>query len=65
MTLLCTIPTVPICDHHRPMKLGYLEWYYYCEASEKAGYKQTQCPTCKRWLWPDEIGTEQSKNEVK
>ena len=65
MTLLCTIPTVPICDHHRPKDLTYLEFFDYCEMNESNGIQQTQCPTCKRWLWPDEIGTEQSKNEVK
>lgn len=33
---------------------GYIAWHEWAEAQRKAGKKQTQCPKCKLWLFPQE-----------
>lgn len=49
------IPKVAICESHKPMKKTYLGWFMEVEKRYKAGMKQSQCPTCKRWFFKDEM----------
>ena len=36
-------------------KTGYLQWHAWAEAQHKSGLRQTQCHTCAKWLYPQEI----------
>jgi len=43
------------CKKHKAPKLSYLAWQAYAEKRTKKGDKQTQCETCKRWYFKDEL----------
>lgn len=45
------------CAHHRRDRLGYLAAFNDAQVRTARGEAQTQCPKCKLWLWPHEIGT--------
>jgi len=45
-----------ICAHHTPIQLGYIAKAEWAEAKVKSGEKQSQCPTCKRWFFNEEMG---------
>jgi hypothetical protein len=47
--------TIEVCKTHKVKKLGMLEWYADVERRVKNKQKQTQCPKCKLWFWPDEL----------
>ena len=38
-----------------PPPSGFLDWYDWAEAQHKAGLKQTQCPKCGKWRYPQEM----------
>ena len=47
------------CPHHAPRRQGL--WGALQEDAERRmerGERQSQCPKCGYWLWPDEIGEE-------
>jgi len=33
---------------------SYVEWHWWADAQEKAGLKQSQCPRCGLWIYPQE-----------
>ena len=42
-------------DHAVPWeKLGYTAWHERAAAYKRAGIRQMQCSTCRRYFWPDE-----------
>ncbi len=41
--------------NHNIKKLPYLAWIAWAEDLDKKGIRQTQCPVCKFWLFPEEI----------
>lgn len=49
------LPKVKICESHKPMEKTYLGWFMEVEKRYRAGKKQSQCPTCKRWFFKDEM----------
>jgi uncharacterized OB-fold protein len=34
---------------------GYIAWDEWAKAQEAGGLKQTQCPKCELWLFPQEM----------
>ena len=43
------------CKTHKAKKLTMIAWYSDCERRRKLKQKQTQCPICGHWYWPDEM----------
>lgn len=41
------------CSSHVDHDMGYAEWFEYCDRMAKKKIKQTQCPKCELWIWPD------------
>ena len=37
-----------------PAPAGYLQWHEWAAVQEKAGYRQSQCRGCGKWLFPQE-----------
>jgi hypothetical protein len=37
-----------------PAPAGYVAWHEWAEAQYAHGLKQTQCPCCKLWFFPQE-----------
>ena len=37
-----------------PAPSGYNEWHEWAKVQCKAGLRQSQCPTCNRWYFPQE-----------
>lgn len=37
-----------------PPPTAYLAWHEWAAVQHKAGYRQTQCHHCCRWLFPQE-----------
>ena len=45
------------CRHHtRKGPIALLARGDWADARLKRGMRQTQCPDCLRWWWPDEMG---------
>ena len=44
-----------ICPTHKPIKLGYIDWFSECEKRAKKKMKQKQCNKCLHWFWKDEM----------
>lgn len=51
------------CSWHdvKSWTLGYIQWHHWADEQEKAGKKQSQCPTCGLWLYPEEMGERPTK----
>ncbi len=47
---------VAACYYHTRSTLGYIAWHRWAERRARKGDKQTQCPDCKLWLFPEEWG---------
>ena len=45
----------PICPTHKPKNLSYGAWMAWVDKLHNKGIRQTQCPICTRWLFPEEI----------
>lgn len=45
-----------ICPWHTPEWLGYLSASADAEERIEGGERQSQCPICRLWLWPHEMG---------
>lgn len=45
--------TIQKCKH-KQKQLRYLQWFEWAEKLTKKGIKQTKCPICKLWLFPEE-----------
>jgi hypothetical protein len=55
-------PQIPRpCAHHKPSRLGYIQWQYWAELRIAKGDEQAECPECKYWFFPDEMGTKESE----
>ena len=39
-----------------PEPKGYLEWHEWARVQQRAGLRQTQCPRCEKWLFPQSRG---------
>ncbi len=50
------------CSHHTMLKLGYIQWQDYAKDNYDNGIEQSQCPVCKLWLFPEEMGNPQTIN---
>jgi hypothetical protein len=37
---------------------GYLDWHKWAEVQHNAGLKQTTCPQCGKWNYPQELNDE-------
>ena len=48
------LPTA--CGHHTRDQLSFLRAFQDAEQRLAKGEKQTQCPECHLWLWPEEMG---------
>lgn len=46
---------------HAIRSLSYLAAFADAEARDKRGEKQTRCPACGLWLWPDEVPATRAK----
>lgn len=44
------------CPHHVVRGLGYVDAAEDAEQRMARGERQVQCPTCRLWFWPDELG---------
>lgn len=44
-----------------PEPEGYLNWHAWAEAQHKAGLRQTQCPKCCLWKYPQSLSTREVK----
>lgn len=40
-----------------PEPQGYLDWHEWAEIQHKGGLRQTQCPRCSRWQFPQSLST--------
>ncbi len=49
------------CAHHAP-KLGYLQAHFDADERIANGEEQIQCPLCKLYLWPHELGVAPTSN---
>ncbi len=38
-----------------PAPSGYVAWHRWAEAQNAHGLKQTKCPTCQHYLFPQEV----------
>jgi hypothetical protein len=47
----------PLCAHHTPSTAKNDAWHAERKAMAARGETMRQCPTCLRYLWPDEMGT--------
>lgn len=47
----------PECKRHKlkSKELSYMAWFKYADEQTKKGLKQTKCPICKRYYFPDEF----------
>lgn len=48
-----------------PAPAGYLEWHEWARVQRKAGLRQTQCPVCARWKFPQELSTQEERWSAK
>ena len=37
-----------------PPPFGYCEWHEWAKAQDKAGFRQSYCWPCKKWMFPQE-----------
>lgn len=44
-----------LSSHLAPDKRGYIQWHEWAEKQTKKGIKQTQCPQCHLWFFPEEL----------
>lgn len=44
----------PSCSH-KTRELPYVAWHEWAEDMNSKGIRQTQCPVCKLWLFPEEL----------
>ena len=51
----------PRCPHHSPQPSGLYAILYDAEDRIKRGEKQVQCPVCKLYFWPDEMGVKETQ----
>lgn len=42
-----------------PAPTGYLDWHEWAGVQRKAGLRQTQCPKCAKWQFPQELSTQE------
>lgn len=42
-----------------PAPSGYLDWHAWADVQAKAGLRQTQCPDCSRWRFPQQLSTQE------
>ncbi|RVT96215.1 hypothetical protein EOD42_13955 [Rhodovarius crocodyli] len=47
-----------------PEPKGYLDWHDWAEVQHKAGLRQTQCPSCSRWQYPQGMSTREVAYEA-
>lgn len=40
-----------------PAPPGYLDWHEWAEIQYKGGLRQTVCPICAKWQFPQELST--------
>ena len=50
---------------HKPKRLGYIAWHYWAERMAKSGYRQKQCPICRKWFFDCEMQEDFEKEELK
>ena len=56
---MAALSPIKLCSWHRPDNTGnYIAWSIQAEKWTDKGITQTQCQTCKRWLFPKEWGKE-------
>jgi hypothetical protein len=47
---------VKCADHQtRDKKLGYIQWMFRAQESQRKGHRQRQCGECLRWFFPWEM----------
>lgn len=52
--IVCTrTPREKMCVGSLPPS-GYLDWHEWAEIQYKGGLRQSACPSCGRWLFPQE-----------
>ena len=44
---------------------GYIEWHEWAQVQDDAGIKQSQCPHCKLWFYPQEKNKHETCNASK
>lgn len=49
-----------MCDHHKPKDLGYIAWHNWADEMAKKKIKQTRCPHCKLYFFPEEMNEQQT-----
>jgi len=51
----------PMCKHHRPVDLPYLQWHEWAEKKHRAGERQRRCKKCNRVFFKEEFGDENAE----
>lgn len=54
---------IKVCARHVKTymdTLGYNLWHYEADRRYKKGERQTQCPDCQLWFFPDELGPKEA-----
>jgi len=54
--------SIPRCGTHKPRDMGYTEWMAWAENQFRQGIRQSQCPICTRWLFPEEQTRREGKD---
>lgn len=54
----------PKCEHHiETMPTGYIQFHKEANRRYHAGERQSQCPVCQLWLFPDEMNTNENNKK--
>jgi hypothetical protein len=48
-----------------PAPTGYLQWHAWADVQDRAGVEQTQCVTCRRWWYPQELDGHRCSEEAR
>lgn len=54
----------PLCHHHTVSSLDEGPWRVWVSLRVAKGERQSQCPVCGRWLFPQEMGTPEETTTV-
>lgn len=51
-----TLDVLRACPHHFRSDLGYMAASEQADQLLSEGVEQSQCPVCRLWFWPHEMG---------
>lgn len=60
-TVRTHVLTTPHFKPGDPAPKGYVQWHEWADAQYEGGLRQTQCPICNLWRFPQELSTREHK----